>query len=399
MRKLPATRVLVIGAGIAGLTVAGCLARAGCEVVLLERESKLRTEGYMIDFFGPGFDVAERLGLLPALERIHYPVAKLVFVAKSGRARGELDYPRLRAHVFRDRHFNFVRGDLEQVLFEHLPDSVELRFGVSPRALTPDRGGVVMATSDGRSERFDLVVGADGVHSTTRGLAFPPASAKETRLGCHTAAFVLAGHPPGLEPDAFVTLSDADISAAAYPIRGDRTATFFLYRAGRALEDRSAQACRLQLEAAFRGCGWITDQLLDAFPDHANGGLYFDDITQIQLDRWSRGPVALVGDACGAVSLLAGQGASMAMAGAYILAQELERSRGGFGAAFARYEARVRPAVEVRQRSAHRNAGWFLAKSHFRAVLRDHVTDWLVRSPALRLFGPRLAGEPLSLSP
>jgi 2-polyprenyl-6-methoxyphenol hydroxylase-like FAD-dependent oxidoreductase len=352
----------------------------------------------MIDFFGPGFDVAERLGLLPALEGIHYPVEKLVFVGSSGRARAELEYRRLRAYMFRDRHFNFMRGELEQVLFGHLPDSVELRFGVSPLAFRPDRDGVVVATSDGRSERFDLVVGADGVHSATRGLAFPPGSAKETRLGCHTAAFVLAGQPRRLESDAFVTLSDADISAAAYPIRGDRTATFFLYRAGHAIEDRSAKACRLQLEAAFRGCGWITDQLLDAFPD-AKGGLYFDDVTQIQLDRWSRGRVALIGDACGAVSLLAGQGASMAMAGAYILAQELERSHGEIEAAFARYEARVRPAVEVRQRSAHRNAGWFLAKSHFRAVLRDRVTDWFVRSPAVRLFGPWLAGDPLSLSP
>jgi len=388
-------KILVIGGGIAGLTAASRLATARHEVTLLEREPGLRTEGYMIDFFGPGIDVAERMGLLAALAAVHYPVSELVFVDGRSRVRAAIDYPRVRRSVFHDRHFNFMRGDLERVLFEHLSPHVERRFGASPETIVLDGDVVHVEDTAGRRERYDLVVGADGVRSTTRRLAMSRESVVMRYLGCHTAAFILTGVPEELQRDALVTLAEKDIDVGAYPIRGGRTATFFLDRAARPLEDRSEAACREELEGAFRGRGWIIDQLLDAFP--GDGDVYFDDVVQVEAERWSRGRVVLIGDACGAVSLVAGQGASMAMTAGYVLAEEIADGRGDVEQALARYEARIRPPVEARQQRARRNVRWFLPRSHLRAVLRDRVTDWLMRSPLAPMLGRRLGGTSIDL--
>lgn len=386
-------RILVVGAGVAGLTAAAELSLKH-RVTLIERDAALRTEGYMIDFFGPGFDVAERLGLLPALEAVHYPVAKFSMVDEHGAPRAEIPYPRIRSVMFRGRHFNFMRGDLERVLFDRVPGEVDVRFGtwVERLDIGPAIAHVVM--NDGCHEDYDLVVGADGVHSSTRRRVLDPADGHEASLDCHTAAYVISSTPSSLEPDAFVSLSDTNMTVAAYPIRGGRTATFFLYRAEGPVAERTRDACARELEAAFRGRGKLADELLDAFPDE--DGVYFDDVVQVEIDRWSRGPVVLIGDACGAVSLLAGQGASMAIAGAYILARELEKADDIPGA-LARYEARVRPAVVSRQRSGRRNAGWALPKSHFRAVLRDRLSDLVVRSPFARMMGSALGGQSMPL--
>ena len=389
-------RVLVIGGGIAGLTAATRLSVTGHDVCLMEREKKLRTEGYMIDFFGPGFDVAERMGLLPALEQAHYPVGHLLFINEKAEPRADVDYPRIRKTVFHDRHFNFMRGDLERVLFEQLPREVEVRFGAEPRSITQDGDQVTVEDGGGRRDRYDLVVGADGAHSGTRELVMRADEVSERYLGCHTAAYILPGVPPQLPPDALVTLAETDIDVGAYPIRGGRTATFFLHRVSERIGDHAPEACRRELDAAFRGRGWIIDRLLDAFPE--DGPVYYDDVTQIEAARWARGRVVLVGDACGAVSLVAGQGASMAMAGAYVLAEELSSSEGDLPAALARYEERIRPPVESRQRRARRNLGWFLPRSHVRALLRDWATDWFMKSPFTSLLSRRLGADSIDLS-
>jgi len=387
-------RILVVGAGIAGLTVANRLAGAGFDVVLLERSAKARRDGYMIDFFGPGFDVAERMGLLPDLAAAHYPVAKLWFVDRAGTPRGEVDYPRIREHIFADRHFNFLRGDLERVLFERLPTAVEVRFRTTVESIEAKNRSVRVSAGEG-AERFDLVIGADGLHSRTRQLAFSGKGDAERYLGYRTAAFILPGAIPGLRRNSFVTLSEAGRSAAAYPIAGGRTAAFFVYRAPWHAQDHSSATCHRELQQHFRGSGWITDRLLDAFP--TDGEAYFDDVSQVVMDAWRARRVVLLGDACGAVSLLAGQGASMAMAGAYVLARELERSPNDVDHAIQEYERRMRPAVEARQRSGRRNAAWFVPRSHFRAVLRDTLTDWLCRSPFVPLFRSALGATPIPL--
>src|SRR5579863_1141383 len=125
-------RVLVVGAGIAGITAALELHRLGIDVLLMERSEGFRGQGYMVDFFGPGYDVAERLGLLSALAKIQRPFVHLLFVDERGKTRADLRYGRLRRRMFRGRHFSFMRGDLERVLFSALEGQVPVVFGCSP---------------------------------------------------------------------------------------------------------------------------------------------------------------------------------------------------------------------------------------------------------------------------
>jgi 2-polyprenyl-6-methoxyphenol hydroxylase-like FAD-dependent oxidoreductase len=391
-------RILVVGAGIAGLAAALVLSRRSHDVTVIERHNARRPGGYMIDFFGPGYDTAERLGLLPALEAIHCPVSSLRFVDRRGRTTADLPYPRIRAAVFQGRHFNFMRGDLEGVLLDALGNSAHVRFGESPRAIVDEGDGVRVTLEGGKDESFDLVIGADGARSCVRELLFGENATHIRHLGCHSAAFVLDAAPAGLAPDTFTSLSVAGLTAGAYPIRDGRTATFFAHRSKAALSSRSAKACREELETTYRGCGWIVDSLLDGFPGDGRD-LYFDDVFQVELTTaWSKGRAVLIGDACACVSLIAGQGASMAMTGAYVLAEELSRGAGELPAALGRYEARIRPAVEARQRAGRRNARWFLPRTNFGAHARDAMLGALLNSPWAGIVGRSLGAAPIPLS-
>ena len=250
-----------------------------------------------------------------------------------------------------------------------------------------------MESTDGTRERFDLVVGADGVRSRVRNLVFGSDEVRWINLGCRTASYILPRRVAGVDPDSFVSLTAAGVMAAVYPLRADRMATFFAYGAPPGLNDHSAEACRRDLEATFRGHGSILDILLDRFPK--DDDVYFDEIVQIAVKPWSHGRVVLLGDACGCVSLLAGQGASMAVAGALVLAEEIGRQGSSVAQALDRYETRLRRAVESRQESGRRNVAWLLTKSAFRARLRDRMMSWSVQLPFGKFIGRRLGNAPL----
>lgn len=214
-------RILICGAGVAGLSLAGCLGRQGHHVLVVERSPRLREGGYMIDFFGPGFDVAERLGLLPRLAAIHDPVDRLIFADAAGHARVSVQYDVLRRRLFRDRHFNFLRADLEGVLFDALPSRRVVQFGLTVVAVEQDSDGVRATLSDGRVVETDLLVGADGVHSWIRGLAFGGESRFVRDLGYVAAAFVISEPPEafGIGKDV-VTLTAPGIRSRSTLFRG-----------------------------------------------------------------------------------------------------------------------------------------------------------------------------------
>lgn len=394
-------KVLISGGGIAGLTLALRLYRNGHEPIVVERSAHLRGEGYMIDFCDPGYDASERMGILPEIEGIHYQIPRLAFLGPSGKERFSLSYATLRKNLFGGRHFNFMRGDLERLLYSKIEDRIKVRFGTSVDSLERDGAQARVKLTDGTIDSFDLLVGADGMHSRVRELAFGAEDSFSRFLGYYTAAFVV-DDPKIRESldDAFYTLTVPGRQVAVYPIRGGKLATFFIHKAERLLGDFSPETVREELYKAYGGMGWIVPQLLERCP-HDRSGVYFDEVAQIEMPAWSRGPVVLVGDACGCVSLLAGTGASMAVSGAYTLAEELgtaQEGEGDIAAALARYEAKLKPPVEKRQKAGRRLARWFVPDDQVRLALRDAAMRTTTLSLASLLLRYRFVwGKPIKL--
>jgi 2-polyprenyl-6-methoxyphenol hydroxylase-like FAD-dependent oxidoreductase len=374
-------RAIICGAGIAGLSLAWWLDRDGWDVLVIERTPGLRDEGYMIDFLGSGYDVAELMGLIPRLKEIHYPIPEMIYVDRSGRRVAGLDY-KLFYRLQNGRVFNFMRGDLERVLFEELPESVEVRFDLTIDEVKLTEEHVEVLLSNGEHERADLLVGADGIHSRLRKLVFGDEHQFLRPLGFHTAAYIF--EDVELRRDLggdFRLLSVPNREVGLYPIRDGKVASFFVHRTPDKVLPSSH--CK-ELERVYGDLGWVVPDVLRHCREHSV--IYYDLVAQIAMFRWSQGRVTLVGDACQAVSLLAGQGASMAMGGAYLLARELRGNR-PVKKCLADYEARLKPIIESKQAAGRRTAYWIVPPSQRRIAARNGVLrlgglpglSWLLR--------------------
>jgi 2-polyprenyl-6-methoxyphenol hydroxylase-like FAD-dependent oxidoreductase len=384
-------QILIVGAGIAGLALSLCLRRKGHTPVVVERAPALRGEGYMIDFFGSGYEAAERLDLLPELEKVHYPIEFLSFVRESGEVRVRIPYPRMRA-LLDGRHFNFMRGDLERVLWEANGGlRAGVRFGTTIESFADHGDRVEVRFEGGSEETCDVLVGADGVRSRTRELLFGEGSFVR-ELGYHTAAYVF--DDPQLRAElgsAFVTMSVPGKQVGAYPIRGGRVATFWIHRAAARITDSSAVAAADELRTEYSSLGWLVPRLLAHIGDAPS--VYLDTVSQVELRTWRRGRIGLLGDACWCVSLLAGQGASMALGGAYVLAEELDAHPTRPAEGLAGYEARLRRAIVKKQRAGRGLARWFVPETDLRLSLRDLALRASSSTLGAWLLRRQIAGE------
>ncbi|MGY1721032.1 FAD-dependent monooxygenase [Blastococcus sp. SYSU DS0552] len=378
-------RAVVCGAGIAGLALAGRLADHGWDVTLAERAPGPREQGYMMDFFGPGYDAAEAMGVLPRLQELSYRVDELAYVDASGRRRAGLDYQRF-ARTLDGRLLSIMRPDLERALRERLGDRADLRFGCSVARIDAGTDGVRVALTDGTELDADLLVGADGVHSAVRETVFGPEPRFLRYLGCHTAAYVFdAPEVRAQVGNRFAMTDSVDRAMGFYVLRDGRVAAFAVHRDP---EPRLPSDTRAELRSRCASLGWVVPRALDHCPPSAE--LYYDQVAQVEVPEWHRGRVVLLGDACQAVSLLAGQGASLAMAGAHVLAGQLAGG-GAVEDALARYQRIWQPVVRVRQEAGRRSAKWFLPSSTTRRLLRRAALGLSVL-PGWDRVVPRLAG-------
>ncbi|MGA9343328.1 MAG: FAD-binding domain [Rhodanobacteraceae bacterium] len=380
-------RIVINGAGIAGTTLAWWLRKSGHDVLLVEHAPQFRRGGYAIDFWGIGYDIAEKMWLLPRILELGYEVKEMRYVDGDGRIRGGFPVD-VFGRMTRHRYTQLRRTDLAATIYAALDDGVETIFGDSV-ARIEERGNCVRVGFERAAPReADLVIGADGLHSRVRELAFGAQGNFEVPLGYHVAAFEIDGYRPR---DDLVAVSHAVAGRqiTRLSMRDDKTLFLFVFRdeylhGGTASNTSERKAL---LKNAFAGVGWETPQVLDAM-QHASD-FYFDRVSQIRMDDWSCGRIALIGDAAACVSLLAGEGTGLAMAEAYVLAGELHACKNDHREAFARWQARMLPFLETKQRAAAKFAASFAPRTTFGVAFRDRVSR-LLRIP---LFANWLVGR------
>lgn len=359
-------RVAINGAGIGGPTLAYWLRHYGHDPVLFEKAPALRSGGYLIDFWGLGYEIAERMGILTALRQHGYEMQWMRLVDGDGRPQAVANLSPMR-DILDGRFFSVSRADLSAALFGTC-EGIPAHFGVSLTALTHDGGGVAVTRSDGRRERFDLVIGADGLHSQVRTLAFGPQAQFERFLDCYVAAVRLRGYPHRDEL-TYVSHTVPGRQVARVSLRHDETVVLLVCRAELVEGEPPRERLKATLRRAFGGMQWEVPAILDAL-DHVED-VFFDRVSQIRLPRWTAGRVALLGDAAACPSLLAGEGTGLAILEAYVLAGELHRAGGDHARAFAAYEERLRGFVAAKQKGALRLLGFFTPQSGLALKLRN----------------------------
>ena len=333
--------VLISGAGVAGPTLAFWLARSGFRPTVVERSEGQRSSGNPVDVRGEAMDVADRMGVLPRLREAATSVSCLAFVTASGRRVG-----RIAVGKPNGAELEVPRADLAAVMYDAAREQAEFLFGDSITALRQDASGVDVTFDKGAPRRFDLVVGADGLRSQVRRLAFGPAFGYVRHLGMYVATLQLGYQ--AADPGAVLMYNLPGRSVSVHPVNGNAMAAFiFRSPAIPGLDNRDTAACKRIVLEAYRDGGWELPRLLDRVS--AADDLYFDSVSRVRLPVWSRGRVALLGDAASCMSLF-GNGSSLAISGAATLARTLCATPDEYTAAFRAYEDEHRVRVRPTQR-------------------------------------------------
>ncbi len=367
--------VLISGAGIAGPTLAYWLSKYGFEPTIIEQSQTFRKGGYVVDFWGMGFDVAEKMNLIPELRSRGYEATELRLVDRNGQTAGGFNLDFFRTYL-EDRFLSIQRGELASTIFDTVKDSIDTIFGDTITALDDTGQSVQVKFQKAADRTFDLVIGADGLHSRVRDLTFGQQEIFEKKLGYYAAAFSSDNYEPR-EPGVYLCYSTPGRHMARFALRSSRT-VFFLIFSDKVLSQVSNHASlshEEKLTEVFAGSCIESENILNAM--RSSEDLYYDSVSQIRMPTWSKGRIALVGDAGACPSLLAGQGSSLAMAASYILAGELRSSRGEHSSAFGMYENILKDFILRKQVKAEKFGDWFVPATKFACFVRNQITKLL----------------------
>jgi 2-polyprenyl-6-methoxyphenol hydroxylase-like FAD-dependent oxidoreductase len=358
-------RVLISGAGPAGLTVAFWLRRYGFAPTLVERAPSLLTGGYKIDMRGTALQILGRMGTHDAVVASSTDMQGALLVDKDGKVINEMSGDAFGHRAGAD--VEIVRGTLCRILMDHISEA-EFIFGDSIRSISQSSDGVRVEFTKNSPREFDLVIGADGLHSNVRGLVFGDESRFVRDLGLYLCVYTV---PNYLQLDRLeMQYSELGRVAAIWSSRGDANAKAcfgFATPVKIDLHDRAQQ--QQVLATVYAGIGWEIPRLLEMMPSAPD--FYFDAAAQIRMAQWSQGRAVLVGDAGYCASPMSGQGTSLALIGAYVLAGELAAASGAYQTAFHRYEKEMRPFVALNQELGVRSASLMTSKG-------KSVSAWLL---------------------
>jgi 2-polyprenyl-6-methoxyphenol hydroxylase-like FAD-dependent oxidoreductase len=372
-------RIAISGAGVAGAALAYWLHRTGHTATVIEQAPEFRTGGYMIDFWGVGYQVANRMGIEDAIRAAGYQIEWLRSVGSRGQVKADVDVDVFRRMIGED-FTSLPRGDLAATIYTTIEDQVETIFGDSISAVDEHPDGVRLTFENSAPRDFDLLIGADGLHSNVRKLVFGPERDFERYLGCKVAACVVDGYRPR-DDLVYVTYGSPGRQLARFALRDDRTMFLFIFRAA---HDDTDATPKDQLRNEFNDVGWECQDFLVALDDVDD--LYFDVVSQIRMDSWSRGRVLLIGDAAGCISLLGGEGTGLAITEAYVLAGELARAGVDHRRAFDAYQTRLRPFIKAKQAGAVRYIPFFATRTRLGLWVRTVGLRMANFTPLATLF-------------
>lgn len=363
--------VLVVGGGLAGLALATYLGRAGREPVIAEQRAAWGDGGYGIGLWTAGQSVLADLGLLSTVRRAATDPREVAVRASGGDLLTRTSLPAGRSLMLAVH-----RADLHAALREEVPESW-LLMGTAVTDIEERRTGVAVTFDDGSTETFDLVVGADGVHSTVREQCFTDWTLREH--------------------DTYVwslwAQQDVDIGPEMVSVWG-RGSEGFVARVGDRVGFNLAARCddpgALPARETLRDCAADIGWKLPALLDGTDEAPFFDRVRDVRCPRWHTDRVVLVGDAAHAVHPISGMGASLALQDARVLAAELRTADGPPEQAFRRYEQRRRPETTRVRRTARAEAAFMLADAPLVCRLRNELVR---RTPLFEWFLERQLQE------
>lgn len=340
-------KILISGASAAGPTLAYWLRRYGFEPVVVERHPSIRPGGYAIDVRGAAIQIADKMGILPAIREADTHLEQVYFFSESGELQASMD-PNFGAGEGIAGDVELLRDDLAQILYRATKDDVRYLFSNSISKITDDGAGVNVEFENGDAERFDLVIGADGSHSNVRNLVFGDESQFAHFSNRYICVFTIPNYL-NLDSKWYWHLRPGFMGGLQQYGESQQTRGIFIYSGdlirfdSRNVEEQKS----LVRKAMADHMVWEIPRLVEEMSKATD--FYFDSISQIKMPNWSKGRVSLVGDAAAGPTPLTGQGTSTAMVGAYILAGELAEARGDYEVAFKRYDEINRPFAELNQ--------------------------------------------------
>jgi 2-polyprenyl-6-methoxyphenol hydroxylase-like FAD-dependent oxidoreductase len=374
-------RILISGASVAGPALAYWLARHGFYPTVVERAPHLRGGGYAVDFRGaPHLSVLEQMGILGQVRAQQTHLTTTTYVNEEGHPVAQMP-----AGIFAG-DVEILRGDLSRILYQATRDGTEYLFGDSIASLRQDADGVQVTFAHAAPRTFDLVVGADGLHSNVRRLAFADSPGSVRDLGLYVSIFGVANSFG--RQGAGQLYSVPGRTAAVFSARqtGQAVAQFFFTAPDRdpiSYDYHDTGQQQKIVASVFDGVGWQVPRLLEQMPEAAD--FYFDSVSQVNLDRWSTGRVALIGDA-GYAAGPGGNGTGTAVIAAYVLAGELAAAEGDHRVAFARYEQLLRPYVARGQKQARGGAAFLAPATAKKIRQRGRFFRMLTYLPAKGLI-------------
>ncbi|MET3195705.1 FAD-dependent monooxygenase [Gottfriedia sp. OAE603] len=360
-------RVLISGASIAGPALAYWLHRYGFEVTIIERAPTLRPGGYAVDIRGAAILVLERMCILDQVRAADTHMTGVYFVNKKGKIKGQMSEASIGNQHGMD--IEILREDLSNILYDLTKDKVTYIWGDSITSINESETGVEVQFINRKPQIFDLIIGADGIHSNVRNLTFGEEEQFKRTLGCYISIFNLENYLNLDHCQMFFTVPGKTVGYSAN--NNTEAKGMFVFQSESLKYDRyNLEEQKNLINNAFKELtGWETPSLLNKLKESSD--FYFDEICQIHMPTWSKGRITLVGDAAYCPSPLSGQGSSLALVGAYVLAGELKAAHGDHTKSFISYEKEMRNFVQKNQKIALLTAGGMIEKSNLKIKLRN----------------------------